>query len=393
MGNNSGAYPSLGMSMRFRVRVEGLGSGGTSSPNLDLGSWQSCSKLEMGLSYKEVSQGGGHLVDGWLPDKLTYPPVTLERSMEKNSSSKVQEWLKELIKKWDGYPNGAPPSTSVIITLLDYQLNEVMEWTLSEARPIKWTGPSLSATDNKVAIESLTIAHSGFIDLPESSGHEKASLSPESAADGEAVVFDFNPNTVTISHNSNTVSSGKDQTIIVSDPNDLGMLSLSLSKLTFDGRDTIKKCEQLIDWSIEKRPPGADESVKALLPNLTFKWDNFTVRKMTSIKVTLTKVDITYERFDTSGNPTRASVTLGLKPVDPETEEKEQQNPTSGGLPGRGGHLMAAGDTLPGVALDTYGNPAVWRPLAAANGIDDPLRTRPGSALYLPDRTELPGLR
>ena len=54
---------------------------------------------------------------------------------------------------------------------------------------------------------------------------------------------------------------------------------------------------------------------------------------------------------------------------------------------------MTASDTLAGVALDTYGNPAIWRPLAAANQIDDPLRTRPGSALFLPDRTELPGLQ
>ena len=31
------------------------------------------------------------------------------------------------------------------------------------ARPVKWNGPSLSATDTKVAVESLEIEHEGFL--------------------------------------------------------------------------------------------------------------------------------------------------------------------------------------------------------------------------------------
>jgi phage tail-like protein len=166
-GRTLGSYPSFGMSMRFAVDVVDLESPPT-LPSMDgsLGLWQSCKNLQVELQYKKFAQGGESLVDEWLPEKLVYSPVTLERPMERQSSTQVQAWLQKYIAAWNTYPaeqSGAPPSTQVIITLLDYQLNEVMKWTLDQARPSKWMGPALSATDNKVAIETLVIDHSGFL--------------------------------------------------------------------------------------------------------------------------------------------------------------------------------------------------------------------------------------
>jgi nucleoid-associated protein YgaU len=53
-------------------------------------------------------------------------------------------------------------------------------------------------------------------------------------------------------------------------------------------------------------------------------------------------------------------------------------------------HTVVAGDTLASVAFRQYGDPAMWRPLAAFNGIDDPLRVRPGATLFVPALEELP---
>ena len=39
---------------------------------------------------------------------------------------------------------------------------------------------------------------------------------------------------------------------------------------------------------------------------------------------------------------------------------------------------MIVGDTLASVAYAEYGDPTLWRPLAAFNGIDDPLRVPTG---------------
>lgn len=166
-GGALGSYPSFGMSMRFAVDVVGLESPPT-LPSMDtsLGLWQSCKNLQVELQYKKFAQGGESLVDEWLPERLVYSPVTLERPMERESSARVQAWLQKYIAAWNSYPmdeDGAPPFTQVIITLLDYQLNEVTKWTLSQARPSKWMGPALNATDNKVAVETLVIDHSGFL--------------------------------------------------------------------------------------------------------------------------------------------------------------------------------------------------------------------------------------
>ena len=50
---------------------------------------------------------------------------------------------------------------------------------------------------------------------------------------------------------------------------------------------------------------------------------------------------------------------------------------------------VVAGDTLASVAYAEYGDPTLWRPLAAFNGIDDPMRLPLGSALLLPTAAEL----
>jgi nucleoid-associated protein YgaU len=44
---------------------------------------------------------------------------------------------------------------------------------------------------------------------------------------------------------------------------------------------------------------------------------------------------------------------------------------------------------LASVAFAEYGDPNAWRPLAAFNGIDDPLRVPTGTVLLLPSPEEL----
>jgi len=51
-----------------------------------------------------------------------------------------------------------------------------------------------------------------------------------------------------------------------------------------------------------------------------------------------------------------------------------------------------AGDTLASVAYEEYRNPTKWRALAEANGIDDPMRLRPGAVLIVPNRGEADSL-
>jgi phage tail-like protein len=152
-GGLVGQYPSYGLSMRFQVAVDALG--------VNLGLWQSCKGLEVELQYKKFEQGGNNLGQQWLPDKIVYGAVTLERAVDQSSSATVRGWLQNWVTAWTNY--GTLPATTVTVQLLDYQQNPVMRWALSNARPSKWIGPSLSATEEKVAIETLVLEHDGFL--------------------------------------------------------------------------------------------------------------------------------------------------------------------------------------------------------------------------------------
>jgi nucleoid-associated protein YgaU len=95
----------------------------------------------------------------------------------------------------------------------------------------------------------------------------------------------------------------------------------------------------------------------------------------------LKSVSAKYTLFRPTGAPVRAACTISLEEI---PDEFGRQNPTSGSPNALRGHTMVEGDTLASVAYREYGNPTLWRALADANGIDDPLRVRPGTRLLVP---------
>ena len=76
------------------------------------------------------------------------------------------------------------------------------------------------------------------------------------------------------------------------------------------------------------------------------------------------------------GTPIRATCSVSMEEM---PGEPAKQNPTSGGLSLPPVRTVVAGDSLASIAYAEYGDPTLWRPLAAFNGIDDPLRLRLGS--------------
>ena len=49
-----------------------------------------------------------------------------------------------------------------LIVLMDESRQPAKVWKFKRGIPMKWVGPSLNATQNAVAIESLEIAHEGL---------------------------------------------------------------------------------------------------------------------------------------------------------------------------------------------------------------------------------------
>ena len=111
-------------------------------------------------------------------------------------------------------------------------------------------------------------------------------------------------------------------------------------------------------------------------PMVVFKWGG-----VSSFPAVITQVNAKYTRFASNGIPIRAVCTVNLEEM---PSEAGKQNPTSGVLAVDRAHTMIAGDTLALVAYREYGDPKLWRPLAAYNSIDDPMRIPNGTQVLLP---------
>ncbi|HVV22855.1 MAG TPA: hypothetical protein VHF06_25695 [Pseudonocardiaceae bacterium] len=253
---------------------------------------------------------------------------------------------------------------------------------------------------------------------------------------GEDVTFPYNPASIAFSQGvvtnpqGNTIAQSQEQAVTR-----VEILTFELTNLRLEGKDAMQKVGLLFSWLKPESgppapppppPPAAEPSPfagqiqaqrrKVLntdageAPATTSGWgkqsepgergksgnQRGTSKKLQlrmgtgqgyrkgegiSGTVILKKVDVTYSRFDANGDPVRADIKLKLETVD---ESDPEQNPTSFSPAGGRMHVATQGDSLPRIAQQTYQNPAAWRDIAAANGIDDPLRLRNGRTLLLP---------
>ena len=77
-----------------------------------------------------------------------YSNVVLKRGMTEDRQ--LWTWYRNLV-------NGQSDRRAGAVVLLDEERNDVARWTFSEGWPCKWEGPTLNATANEIAIETLEI--------------------------------------------------------------------------------------------------------------------------------------------------------------------------------------------------------------------------------------------
>jgi nucleoid-associated protein YgaU len=141
--------------------------------------------------------------------------------------------------------------------------------------------------------------------------------------------------------------------------------------------DVTARVKTLFEWtrptqsSIDRQTPRP--------PVLRFEWGTSTV--LADFRGYLKSVQAKYVLFKPDGSPIRASCSLSLEEV---PEEPAGQNPTSGSLESRRSRRLDEGESFASVAYREYGDPNLWRGIAAFNGIDDPLRVAPGTRILVP---------
>jgi hypothetical protein len=129
--------------------------------------------------------------------------------------------------------------------------------------------------------------------------------------------------------------------------------------------------------------PQSVDSDRPSPPWVKLSWGS---QSMTQFTAVMQSVSVNFKRFSPDGTVNRATCQLSLMQI-PQTTLG--QNPTSGALNASRAHSVVAGDSLASLAWSEYGDPTVWRVIAQANGIDDPMRLTPGRELLLPSAEEV----
>lgn len=194
------------------------------------------------------------------------------------------------------------------------------------------------------------------------------------------VKFSVNPERITVSHTFKT--EGATGNNFEDQIKSLGFIEIAIDKVLMFGAGTKSACDTLISWSApDPVTIGVRQQQKYARPILLqFMWGTGL-----SWEVYLRQVSVTYLRFaDQTGTPIRAEVRLNLY-RGLTSKLPPPQNPTSGGPAGRSSHVLDSSESLASLAVANYGRPGSWRRIAQANSIDDPLRVRPGTVVYLPE--------
>lgn len=139
----------------FNFLVALGGAQGDGSEGSIVGGFSDASGLGLDINYSEYRNGNERFnTVRKIPNTHKNDDVTLKRGLV--GSDDLFVWLK-------GVRDGVADPRNVVITLLDEARATVATFTLRNAQPKKWTGPTLAAKGGgEVAMEELHLVHEGI---------------------------------------------------------------------------------------------------------------------------------------------------------------------------------------------------------------------------------------
>lgn len=203
----------------------------------------------------------------------------------------------------------------------------------------------------------------------------------QSKASGTKFEVQFNPETYSLSKSADWSSKKGDHTLDLplmewkgGAPMKLEMtLHFDTYEADSDVRDLTRPIEELTMVYDETHGP----------PILTFNWDGpMKIRGNAEVTWVMTSFATTYKMFSSQGVPVRAEMKVSLTEYADEKQQKDRirlQSPDH-----EKAYRVQPGDTLQSIAAHAYDDPALWRPIASANNIEDPRNLSPGTILRVP---------
>jgi hypothetical protein len=186
----------------------------------------------------------------------------------------------------------------------------------------------------------------------------------------------FNPEEYTLNRDNNFASQaipGLSSPVIQFAHGNLRTLEMELLFDTYEAKEPNRDVRVLTQQLIHLME--IDPELHAP-PVLTVKWASL------HFCCVLTRASQKFIMFLPDGRPVRSRVTVSFTEfIDPEREAKEVKRQTADYTKT---HDVVQGETLSGIAFKHYKDPGMWRPIAVANGIDNPRSLAPGLALTIP---------
>jgi phage tail-like protein len=121
------------------------------------GGFTDCSGLEVSTEIFEYMEGGQNAFTHKLPSRTKPADIVLKRGLL--VATDLWEWIRQVT-------DGTYQRRDGMIVLLAQTGVPAQAWLFHRGLPLKWTGPTLSSTQNGVATESLAIAHEGLEYVP-----------------------------------------------------------------------------------------------------------------------------------------------------------------------------------------------------------------------------------
>lgn len=122
-----------------------------------LGGFTECSGLEMSMQPEEYKEGGRNGTVLKFPNRVTWSNIMLKKGV--GAGTVLWDWHYGFVEGQGKRRDG------VIVLLNDLHLPNNI-WYFRRGLPVKYTGPTMNASQNSVAIEVIEIAHEGIYQVP-----------------------------------------------------------------------------------------------------------------------------------------------------------------------------------------------------------------------------------
>ena len=211
----------------------------------------------------------------------------------------------------------------------------------------------------------------------------KLTIEPEGAIEREFIHAQFNPNSYTVSKSVVWAPS----TVATADA------KANAPILSFGGGEA-RQLELELFFDTTEKPDGPERDVRVQTDQLakltrispkkgrpltcTVNWGGGNKKYDFPFPGVITKLAQQFVLFDQDGRPLRARLNVTF------TEFLNRQDDQRETDPETTTRIVRRGDSLASIAADVYGDPAAWRVIALANGIEDPFVVPAGSTLTLP---------